>query len=234
MRSVIRLPLAATAAAALCAAVPSAAPAASFLSARVSTGTGAVSVAFDTGAPATGAPTPLARLALRLPAGFRVAPRAACRAETVLLRPARCPASSRVGGGTARLAAYNSGARAPGGRLDVVADLAAYAGPGGDFLLRAEIGRPFAQVLVYEGRARGRDVVLPLGQGDVAGYELSPAFVRLTLGGPSGAGYIRRSAACPGAGGWVFGALLRYRSFDGLPPDRPLRLRGSAPCRAPA
>lgn len=221
------LAIAATAAAV--GALAPAASAASFLSVRVSAATGATSIALDTGAPASGAPAPLARATLTLPAGFRLVPRAACARDTVLLTPGRCPSRSRVGGGTGRFAAYNSGARAPGGRLDAVARLAAYAGPGGTLLLRAELARPIPQALVYEARVAGRQIVLSLAQGDVAGFELTPAFLRLTLGGPNGAGYVRRASGCP-AGGWGFAALLRYRPYNGRPPDSPLRLAGAAPC----
>jgi hypothetical protein len=231
MPAALRLPLAAAACAAALATLPAAASASSFLSVRVSGATGATAIALDTGAPASGAPTPLARATLTLPGGFRLAPRAACRRATVLLRPGRCPAAARVGGGTGRFAAYNSGARAPGGRLDAVASLSAYTGPGGTLLLRAEFARPIDQALVYDGRVAGRQIVLSLAQGDVAGYELTPAFLRLTLGGPNGSGYVRRAASCP-AGGWGFSALLRYRAYSGRPPDSPLRLSGAAPCKA--
>jgi hypothetical protein len=74
-----------------------------------------------------------------------------------------------------------------------------------------------------------RRLVVAVPQTLVAGYDLTPAYLQLRLGGAGAGGYVRRSGACPKTG-LPFGVELRYRSRGADQALRPQRASASAPC----
>jgi len=197
-------------------------------------GVGALTLTLSTGAPATGGPAPVSRIAFTLSPGIRIgAARPSCSRDTVERSPQKCPPASRVGSGSARWAGYNPYTPAIGRRIDPTSDISIFSGTAGTVILRLPVARPIPQVIVLTGSIETVDatrrliIAVPLTL--VAGYDLTPVYLQLRLGGRSASGYVRRSGTCPKTG-LAFGVELRYRPRGDGPALRPQRASATAPC----
>ena len=229
----LRIPIAALAlAAGLFAGAPGA-TAAPKLSARA--GGNALTLTLSTGAPATGGPAPVSRIAFTLAPGVRIGgARPSCARATVERAPQTCPRASRVGSGAARWAGYNPYAPAIGQRIDPTSDISAFHGPAGS--RRPATPDRAADPTGDRAHGRGRDgrcgtrrLIVAVPQTLIAGYDLTPVFLQLRLGGAGASGYVRRSGACPKKG-LPFGVELRYRTRGDGPALRPQRASANASC----
>ncbi|MCX6386943.1 MAG: hypothetical protein NTV40_10020 [Solirubrobacterales bacterium] len=228
----IRIPFAALAL--FFALIAAAAPASAAPKFSVRLSDNSLALSLVTNAPATGGLANVSRIAITLAPGIRLGSVGkTCVRATVERAPLKCPAASKIGLGKARWAAYNRYVPKIAQRIDPTSLITAFNGIDGEVLLALPVTRPLPETILLSGRVERTGnisrLVITVPMTLIAGYDFTPAYLELQLGGPGAAGYVSRSGNCPTAGR-PFTVELRYRAnAEGAWP-RPQQAVAKAAC----